>query len=134
MNAPSVDIAAMLVADTTLGLTIGSNLFVGRMPTTPQDVVVIRDSYGYPPAVTLGGKSEGSTYYYPSVQILIRDRDYRTGMELGQNIVTSLHGRAQETWNGALYSVIVCKNGPTHMMWDDNGLAHFTINFDLQRR
>lgn len=133
MNATSVDVAAMLVADTSLGLIIGTNLFVGKEPTTPKNSVVILDSYGYPPSMSLAGKSEGA-YYYPSVQIRLRNSDYREAMDLAQNIISSLHGRAQETWNGTLYSVVACKNGPTFMTWDDNGLAHFVINFDIQRR
>jgi hypothetical protein len=133
MNASSVDIADMLVADTSLRLVIGTNLFVGKEPTTPKNTITILDGYGYPPAMTLGGKTDGS-YYYPAVQVRIRNYDYRAGMDFGQNIIDSLHGRAQETWNGTLYSVIACKNGPTFMTWDDNGLAHFVINFDLQRR
>jgi len=133
MNATSVDVAAMLVADTSLGLVVGTNLFVGKEPTDPKNSITILDSYGYPPSMTLGGKAEGS-YYYPSVQIRLRNSDYRTAMNLGQNIVVSLHGRAQETWNGTLYSVVSCKNGPTFMSWDDNGLAHFVMNFDIQRR
>ena len=132
MNAVSVDVADMLVADSGLGLTTGTNLFVGKEPTGPKNVVTIYDTYGFPPQVTLAGK--GEDYYYPSVQVRIRNRDYRTGQSLAQDIMISLHGRAQETWNGTLYSVIRCMGDPMFMSWDDKQLCHFVVNFDIQRR
>ena len=132
MNATSVDIADMLVADTSLGLAMITNLYVGKEPTSPENCVTIMDSYGYRPQLTLAGK--GEDYYYPSVQIRVRNRDYRTGYNLANNIMISLHGRAQETWNGTLYTVIYCSNGPAFMNWDDKQLCHFVVNFDIQRR
>jgi hypothetical protein len=133
MNAPSVDIRDMLEAESSLNLTFGENLFIGKDPTTPQNMVTIFDTYGRPPSLTLGGQSEGS-YYYPSVQIRVRNVSYLTGWNLIQDIMTSLHGRAHETWGGTLYTVIYCSSGPALLDWDDNGLVRFIINFNLQRR
>lgn len=132
MNACSVDVASMLVADTSLGLTIGNNLYVGKEPTTPDNVVTIYDSYGFPPQVTLNGK--GEDYYYPAIQIRVRNRDYRVGYNLAHNIMVSLHGRAQQTWNGTLYTVVYCTSDVALLDWEDNGLCRFLINFNIQRR
>lgn len=132
MNACSVDIKDMLVADTSLGLTLAGNLFVGKEPTTPDNVVTVYDSYGFPPSLTLAGK--GEDYYYPSIQIRVRNRDYRTGYNLAHDIMVSLHGRAQQTWNGTLYTVIYCSSDVALLDWEDNGLCRFLTNFNIQRR
>lgn len=132
MNATSVDIADMLEAESSLGLNIRVNLFVGKEPTHPADCVTIFDSYGLAPQLTFGGQSEA--YHYESVQIRIRSTDYRTGMDMALQIMLSLHGRAHETWNDTLYTVIFCTSGPALLSWDDNELSRFIINFNLQRR
>jgi len=53
---------------------------------------------------------------------------------LAQEIMISLHGRAQETWNGTLYSVIEHISGPGLLDWDGNNRVRLVINFNLQRR
>jgi len=130
MNNSAEDIKDMLVAVSALGLTFATNLFIGKEEKTPRNCVTIFDTPGYAP--DLGLTSQG--YERPSVQIRVRNANYTTGWNLIEEIKTSLHGRAQETWNDTLYSVIYCSSGPAHLDWDDNGNARFIINFNLQRR
>ena len=130
MNAPSKDIKDMLVAESGLNLTFNSNLFIGRMPGSPRNAIAILDSYGFPP--DLGLTEVG--YERPSIQIIVRNNNYDAGMIIAQNIKDSLHGRSHETWNGTLYTVITCSSGPAPLGWDENSLAQFSINFNLQRR
>jgi hypothetical protein len=132
MNAPSVDIVDILESDSSLGLMcgVGGNLFVAKEPPNPDNTVTIFDTYGYRPQLTMDNKR----YEYPSVQIRVRDRDYRHGWNLINDIYLSLHGRAHETWNGSLYEVIYASNGPALLDWDDNGRARFIINLNLQRK
>ena len=130
MNASSEDIKDMLVADSTLGLTFNTNLFIGKEEKTPRNCVTIFDTPGYAP--DLGLTNQG--YKRPSIQIRVRNANYIAGWNLIELIEESLHGRAQETWNGTLYTVIYCSSGPAHLDWDDNGNARFIINFNLQRR
>ena len=132
MNAPSEDIKDMLVSESSLGLEFADNLFIGKEPVTPKNVVTIFDTYGHPPKLTLQGK--GEEYYYPSIQIRVRSTAYLTGWNLINNIMSQLHGRAQETWNGTLYSVIYCASGPALLDWDDNGNCRHVCNFNIQRR
>jgi len=131
MNATSIDIKDILEAESNLGLIFGQNLFVGKQPSLPNNTVVIFDTPGSPPMLTL---TPGENYFYDSVQIRIRDKDYLTGYQLAQMIMISLHGRAQETWNGTLYSVIYCSSGPALLEWDSNNRAVIVINFETQRR
>ena len=131
MNATSVDIKDMLEAESGLNLVFGANLFVGREPSTPSDCVTIFDTLGMPPQLTFDASER---YEKPSIQIRVRSISYTEGWEMIQNIQCALHGRAQESWNGTLYSVIYCSSGPAMLDWDDNGRVRFVINFNVQRR
>jgi hypothetical protein len=131
MSAPSIDIKDMLAAESSLALTFAVDLFVGLEPDKPVDCVTIYDTPGGPPQLNMNAAEE---YEYKSAQVRIRDQDYETGWNLANEIKTSLHGRAGETWNGTLYTVIAVSNGPFFLKWDENHRAIFIINLNLQRR
>ena len=130
MNSQSEDVKDMLEAESDLDLTFATNLFIGKEEKNPDNCVTIFDTPGFPPA--LGLTSQG--YEYPSIQIRVRNRSYTTGWNLIEKIKTALHGRAQETWNSTLYSVIYATHSPALLDWDDNGRVRFIINFNIQRR
>ena len=131
MNAQSEDIKDMLVAESSLGLTFATDLFIGKEPSDPDDTVTIFDTMGFPDDLTMDATE---IYERPSCQIRVRSNDYLTGWNLAQGIKNSLHGRGQETWNGTLYTVIRSVGGPAFLDWDDHDRALFSINFNLQRR
>lgn len=131
MNAPAQDISDMLLAETSLGLTFATDLFVGLEPPKPDNCVTIFDTPGFPPQLTL---AKGEDYFYPSIQIRVRNRTYQAGWSLIQDIRTSLHARGHEVWNGTTYEVIYCSSGPALLDWDENQQVRFIINFNLQRR
>jgi hypothetical protein len=134
MNASSVDIRHILEAkDDSSGafdLTFGTDLFIGKEPAKPINCVTIFDTSGFAPA--LGLVNQG--YEYPSIQIRVRNTKYINGWDLIEDIKTALHGLAQQTVNGTLYSVIYCSSGPALLDWDDNGNVRFVVNFNIQRR
>jgi hypothetical protein len=130
MNATSVDIVSMIEADSSLGLIYATNLFIGKEPAKPNNSVTIFDTSGFPPQLNLTDQG----YEYPSVQIRVRNDHYLVGWDIIESIKNLLHGRAQETWNGTLYSVIYCASGPALLDWDDNGNVRLIINFNVQRR
>ena len=130
MQCPAEDIKDMLEDESSLGLTFATDLFVGREPPEPDDSVTIFDTPGFPPALNLNDQG----YEYPSVQIRVRSNDYLTGWNLIHAIQVVLHGKAGETWNATLYTVIYCSSGPALLDWDENNRPRFIINFNLQRR
>lgn len=132
MNPASEDIKDMLDGSAGgLGLTFTTDLFISKEPTTPDDCVTIYDTPSFPPDLTL---NPDERYYNSSVQIRVRNNSYQTGMTLARNILESLHGRAQETWNGTLYTVIMATGEPAALARDDNNRVIIIINFNLQRR
>lgn len=130
MNPASEDIKDILASIISLNLVFGTSLFIGKMPAKPLKAVVIYDTPGYPPAMAM----DANTYFYDSVQIKVRDVSYTSASSLINSIAEQLHGRAQETWNGTLYSSIQIANGPHFLNWDENGYPNFIVNLNLQRR
>lgn len=125
----------MLEAESSLGLTFGTDLFIGREPTgreTENDIVTIIDTPGGP--VHLTNTKEKSDYQYPTLQIRVRNNDLLTGWALAEDIVASLHGRAGDTYDGVYYTLIRCVTGPAALMWDENERVILIVNFEIQRR
>ena len=134
MNSASEDIKDILAADSSLGLTYATDLFIGREPAehTYSNSVTIFDTSTQSPQLTLAG--QGEDYDYTSIQIRVRNNKYITGWALIQNIKTALHGLGQVTQGGTLYSLVYCSSGPALLDWDENNRARFIINFNIQRR
>lgn len=129
MNIASVDIKDMLLSNSALGLTFGTNLFIGRMPSAPDNCVAIFDAGGRPSDLTLGG----SRYYRDSVSIQVRDIDYAMGYALAESIERFLVQSSQTIWNLVLYTYISSDNGVISDNWDGNTNNNFLINFSIQR-
>jgi len=129
MNAISVDIKDMLVDDTDL--VFGTNLFISREPTSPNSCVTIYDTPG-----------EGDDLYFNpderyergSIQVRVRDNNYINAWTRIDEIRQLLHGRANETRNGAYYTAIRLTSGPAMLEYDDNGRVILVTNFNVQRR
>ena len=135
MNAPSDDIKDILLAagdSSEFSFDLGDDLHVGVEPSKPNVTrcVTISDSPGFSPM--LGLTTVG--YEYPFIQILIRHIDYLDGYNLANDIKDYLHGRANETRNGSLYTLIRCTGNPAFLEKNDSGRFLFVINFNLQRR
>jgi hypothetical protein len=129
MQCCSEDIKDMLLAESSLDLELAKNLFVGHEPPNPDNIVIVFDRYGGNSPVTL----DGEVYEYTSAQIMVRSRDYQQAQSLVRDIKELLHGRANETWNGTFYTLILCST-PSMLDWDDGQRVRFIINLNLQRR
>jgi len=135
MKPSSEHIKDMLEGESSLGLIFGTDLFIGREPTsreTTDNIVTIIDTPGGP--VHLTNTKENSDYQYPTLQIRIRNNDLITGWELAEDIVASLHGRGGETYDEVYYSLVRCISGPASLMWDENERVVLLVNFSIQRR
>lgn len=132
MNIPSIDIKNMLVSESDLGLVFATNLFIGRSPSSPNDIVTIYDVPAREEEISLNPKNE--IYEFKAIQIKVRAIHYQTGFTLIEAIKTYLHGRANVTQESSFYTLITCTNGPALLEWDDSNRVNFIINFELQRK
>jgi hypothetical protein len=128
MNAPSEDVKDMLEAESSLGLTFATDLFVSDTPDSPDECVVVFDTGGEDPAAQ-------HTYEKPTVQIRVRGRkgDYLNAYALAGDVKNVLHGLTDEVLNGARYIGIWAVGDVLFLGQDDNKRPLLTINFRLHR-
>jgi len=131
MNPVTIDIKDMLEDDSSLALEYGVDLFISKEPPKPNNCITLYDTPSCPPERAL---DVDNIRYNSSVQIRVRNLDYITGMTLARNIMTSLLERAQETWNGALYTFIQATGEPALLHRDENDRVLIITNFNLKRR
>ena len=120
----------MLIDDSTLGLAFPTNLFIGHEQATPDNCVTIYDTPSFAPETTL----DQQRIYRSSFQIRVRHLSYVTGITLARTIMDYLHARAQETWNGTLYTTMEATGEPAQMALDGNMRAIIITNFTTKRR
>lgn len=130
MNPPSIDIKDILAAESSLGLAFATDLFIGQEPADPDNCVTIFDTPGGAPQLTY---EKGEDYFYPSIQVRVRNRIYSTGWSLINDIKEFLHARSHQTINATIYEVMICSIEPALLDWDDNERARFVTTFNLQR-
>ncbi len=119
---PAKDIAEYL-EDQLIG-TVGTNIFVGRLPETPDTCIALYDYGGSPPDLCWEGD-------YPSLQVRVRDDDYLTGWTTANTIKTTLHNLTYQTIETHLYYHIRARHDPEYMGRDANDNVEFVINFEI---
>ena len=132
MNASAVDIKAMLEYyenESSSDISLYP-IYIGKEPASPTKTITIFETMGFHD-LTYDKKE---VYEKPSVQIRVRSTSYLEGWEVISTIKNLLHGRANETWNGTFYALIVCYSGPGLLDYDKEQSVRFVINFDIHRR
>lgn len=132
MNPPAQDIAKLLSDDAGLGLTLGTDLFVGRIPPSPDSCVTVFDNAGSEPI--LFSKKVTNNYYRPSVSVWSRAVDYSSAYSRLFEIMGILHGTNHITINNTFYTLIRAMNDIQVLHWDENDRVVMLINFEIQRR
>lgn len=133
MQSAAKDIADILNGESSLGLTLGTDLFYSRMPDENNgeaDVVAVYDSPGAGPMLA---QTKGySVYNYAAVNIRVRNTDYDTGYDLMRDIMVYLHGYSG-TINSAQYGLIRARDDVAPLPPDENDRFIFVVNFEVQR-
>ncbi len=135
MNPASEDIVEMITGESVLGLVMGTDLFVGRMPKDEagfQDCVVINDLPGDGPSLTFDKTT--SNFYSSAVVVRCRNTDYRTGYSVLKSIIEFLHMHGGVTINGTVYDVIQALGDAQFLEWDVNNRAIWMVNFSMKRK
>lgn len=130
MNAVAIDIKDMIAAESSLGLTGGTNLFMSSAPESPDNLVAVYDISGPTPDLSLDNRN----YFRDGVQIMVRDNSYIEAMTKAWAIITFLQGRAGETWNSVYYALIRTIMTPELLEWDSNNRAKIIFSIEAQRR
>lgn len=104
--------------------TIGVDIFLGQLPASPDNVVVVFEYAGEPPDLHWSGE-------YPGLQILARNKSYDAGRQKIEQVKNILHGMAETVINSHRFLLIRANQSPFFLERDENNRAIFVCNFRI---
>lgn len=111
--------------------TVGTNIFLGSMPDSPDDLVALIEVGGDPPVDTFGAVAGNINVEKPQIQVQCRaaQDDYSSARVKAESVYKNLHGLAGATLNGTKYLSIDAVESPFNIGRDQNGrwLSGFNI-------
>jgi hypothetical protein len=127
--ATLVDIGTYL--DTQLAsLTLGTNLFLGRLPDSPDKCVALLEYGGSTPISTLGSDAM-PRMEMPRIQVLSRDVAYSDARALAISVWQVIEGILNETLSGTLYQRVSAVQSAFPLERDSVQRVLFAQNFQV---
>jgi hypothetical protein len=105
--------------------TVGTNLFMGLLPSEPNNAVALFETSGLPPVYTHHGLKP--SYERPAIQILVRHQDYAAGRATIQQAYDALCNLTQ-------FLAIQPVQAPFALARDEHNRPRFAVNFTLMTR
>jgi len=124
------DIGAYLVTQ-SIG-TLGSDLFLGWLPDTPDTCVAVIEGIGDEALETLGSTSS-TNMEQPALQIICRGApdDYNTPRIKAEAVKAALQDVANQVLTSTLYYRIRMRHPPWPMGKDENKRFMLSTNYDV---
>ena len=111
-------------------LTVGTNLYLGRMPDDPDTCVALYEYSGDDPVSVMG--SDGMPpVEQPRVQVAVRAAGYSTAHDLAYTCWTSLEAVLNETLTATRYHRVSAIQSPFPMMRDAQDRVVFAQNYQV---
>ena len=104
--------------------TVGTDMFVGFMPDSPDNCIVLTLTGGMAPEITVDLE-------YPGVQVRLRNASHGTGKALINTIYSLLHQITNTTIEGRMYHSVLATQGPSYLGKDQKDRAVFVCNFAI---
>lgn len=121
------DIAAYL-AEQNIG-TVGTSIFKGSMPDSPDNCIVVYEYAGLPPDLALDGKE----IEQPGLQVRVRNKSYSAGREAIESVITALSPTANKYLSGTFYLSIIVNQSPAPLGKDAKNRHEWTVNFSVRK-
>jgi hypothetical protein len=119
-----IDDIAVVLATAGHG-TVGTTIFKGHLPATPDKCLSLFQYGGEPPALI-----RGANYEYPGLQVRSRSSNPLEALTMLDAVVTILHGKTEFTTTYARYLALEARQSPAPMGGlDDNGRTEYVVNF-----
>ena len=129
---PLLDDVGAYLDSQLVTLTIGTNLFLGRMPDTPDTCVAIYEYGGDAPISTMGSDAMPPVEQ-PRIQILCRAPGYSSARSLALSCWTVVEAVLNETLSGTRYHRITANQSPFPLERDSHDRVLFAQNFRVQK-
>lgn len=120
------DDIAQYINDNAIGV-LGTNLFEGNLPDTPDNAIVVIETGGTQPDRDLPLRS-------PTFQVYIRNVSYSSGRTKLEAVRALLHQLSNKTIGGTYFYYILAISEGGHVGRDDNSRDLFSINFQCKTR
>lgn len=112
--------------------TTGTNLFKGRMPAGPDELLALFNTGGPAPVHAMGPSLSRPLAEQPHVQILCRSDRPDSALFLIRKAALALD-RFNGTINGIAYRSIFAIQDPFYVYEDESGRPVFSVNFEAVR-
>lgn len=128
------DVGTFLNAATisTQDLTLGTNLFLGRRPDSPDTLVAVYETGGQAPQLVFGTNS-APPIETRGLQVIARAKAYSTSEALCTDVWTSLCLIDSETINSTRYLLADPQQSPFALERDDQDRMVHVCNFLVSR-
>jgi len=127
------EIGTYLAANVTnVSLTLGTNLFLGRLPETPDTCVAVIETAGQSAVEAMGG-STLPAYTRPRVQVLVRAVAYSDASDLAEDIYKKMQLIDNESLSGVRYLRADGLQSPFYLDRDMEERAVFSCNYQTLR-
>ena len=113
-------------------LTLGTNLYLGRMPDEPDTCVALYEYGGDAPVNVMGGDSMPPVEQ-PRIQILTRASGYSSARTLALECWTAVEAVLNESLSGTLYHRVSANQSPFPLERDSRDRVLFAQNFRVQK-
>lgn len=126
-NPTTVDIKDKIISDFPGQYTFGLNIFIGREPIDPDEVITLYDT---------GDSQPSDPKYlldYPTIQIRSRAKSYETAYSKLADIKEKIIGNEKVTINGTQYVGMYVVNDIHFLQYDFRDRSIFTVNFRFVR-
>lgn len=104
--------------------TVGTDIFLGQLPASPDNCVALFEYAGFPPDLIWSGER-------PGLQARIRNKSYSAGRTKAEQVVQKLHGLAESTLSGTRYLLVRAEQSPESLGRDANGRNEWVVNFAI---
>lgn len=115
--------------DSNTSYTVGTNIFEDRVPGSPINCIVVRDTGGS----ELDG-DDTAKLKRPTFQVYVRNTSHSTGEALIRSIKTLLHEVIETDIGNTHFLNIFAVSEPGHIGQDDAGNDEWTVNFTALTR
>ena len=113
--------------------TVGTDIFKAMSPDTPDDVVVLYESGGFPAEHTMTTGPGQAVLERPTVQIVCRSARYDSAREVAHQVDQILNGARDTIINGITYRWIEAMQPPFHISRDARDRQEVGCNYRIQR-
>ena len=127
------EIGTYLAANVTaVTLTLGTNLFLGRLPETPDTCVAIIETAGLAAVDSMGGATLPS-YTRPRAQAIVRAAAYSDASSLAEDVYKQMQKIDNESLSGVYYLRATGIQSPFYLDRDGQERAIFSCNYQTLR-